>query len=78
MREGHRVSLEVTMSEQLRSFIAFDIQNEGIINRIAATQKLLMQTNADLKLVEPKNIHITVRFLGAMAPEMVDKSLRSP
>jgi RNA 2',3'-cyclic 3'-phosphodiesterase len=61
------------MSEQIRSFIAFDIQNEGITNRIAATQKLLMQTNADLKLVEPKNIHITVRFLGAMAPEMVDK-----
>jgi 2'-5' RNA ligase len=61
------------MSEQIRSFIAFDIQNEGIINRIAAAQKLLMQTNADLKLVEPKNIHITVRFLGSISPEMVDK-----
>jgi RNA 2',3'-cyclic 3'-phosphodiesterase len=61
------------MSEQIRSFIAFDIQNEGILNRIAATQKLLMQTNADLKLVEPKNIHITVRFLGPMNPDMVDK-----
>jgi RNA 2',3'-cyclic 3'-phosphodiesterase len=61
------------MSEQIRSFIAFDIQNESIINRIAATQKLLMQTNADLKLVEPKNIHITVRFLGPMNPDMVDK-----
>jgi 2'-5' RNA ligase len=73
MRDKYRSSLEGKMSEQIRSFIAFDIQNEGIINRIAATQKLLMQTNADLKLVEPKNIHITVRFLGAMAPEMVDK-----
>ncbi|MGD6810453.1 MAG: RNA 2',3'-cyclic phosphodiesterase [Candidatus Bathyarchaeia archaeon] len=61
------------MSEQIRSFIAFDIQNENLTNRIAATQKLLMQTNADLKLVEPKNIHITVRFLGAINPEMVDK-----
>ncbi len=61
------------MSEQIRSFIAFDIQNENLTNRIAATQKLLMQTNADLKLVEPKNIHITVRFLGAINPDMVDK-----
>jgi 2'-5' RNA ligase len=61
------------MSKQIRSFIAFDIQNESLINRIAATQKLLMQTNADLKLVEPKNIHITVRFLGPMNPDMVDK-----
>jgi len=65
--------VEEKMSEQIRSFIAFDIQNQGIINRIAAAQKLLMQTNADLKLVEPKNIHITVRFLGAMNPDMVDK-----
>jgi 2'-5' RNA ligase len=73
MREGHRNSLEGKMSEQIRSFIAFDIQNENLTNRIAATQKLLMQTNADLKLVEPKNIHITVRFLGAINPEMVDK-----
>ncbi|MDR2202937.1 MAG: RNA 2',3'-cyclic phosphodiesterase [Nitrososphaerota archaeon] len=61
------------MSEQIRSFIAFDIQNENLVNRIAAVQKLLMQTNADLKLVSPKNIHITIRFLGVINPEMVDK-----
>lgn len=61
------------MSEQIRSFIAFDIDNDSVINRIASAQKLLIQTNADLKLVEPKNIHITVRFLGAINPEMVEK-----
>lgn len=61
------------MSEQIRSFIAFDIQNDSLLNRIAAVQKLLLQTNADLKLVEPKNIHITIRFLGSINPEMVDK-----
>jgi 2'-5' RNA ligase len=73
MRDRRKISLEGKMSEQIRSFIAFDIQNENLTNRIAATQKLLMQTNADLKLVEPKNIHITVRFLGAINPDMVDK-----
>ncbi len=61
------------MSEQIRSFIAFDIDNDSVVNRIASAQKLLIQTNADLKLVEPKNIHVTVRFLGATNPEMVDK-----
>jgi len=61
------------MSEQIRSFIAFDIDNDSVVNRIASAQKLLIQTNADLKLVEPKNIHITVRFLGAINPEMVEK-----
>jgi 2'-5' RNA ligase len=61
------------MSEQIRSFIAFDLQNDSVLSRIAAAQKMLIQTNADLKLVEPANIHITVRFLGAITPEQVDK-----
>jgi 2'-5' RNA ligase len=33
---------------------------------------MLIQTNADLKLVEPKNIHITLRFLGPINPDMVE------
>ncbi len=61
------------MSEQIRSFIAFDIDNDSVLNRLAAAQKMLIQTNADLKLVEPKNIHVTVRFLGAINLEMVEK-----
>jgi 2'-5' RNA ligase len=61
------------MSEQIRSFIAFDIENEGVTNRIATAQKMLFQTNADLKMVEPKNIHITLRFLGPINPDMVEK-----
>ncbi|MDR0372125.1 MAG: RNA 2',3'-cyclic phosphodiesterase [Nitrososphaerota archaeon] len=62
------------MSEQqIRSFIAFDLENDSVINRIASIQKSLMQTNADLKMVDPQNIHITVRFLGPIQPEMVEK-----
>lgn len=61
------------MSEQIRSFVAFDMQNEGVLNRIASVQRLLIQTNADIKLVEPKNIHLTIRFLGAISPAMVEK-----
>jgi 2'-5' RNA ligase len=60
------------MSEQIRSFIAFDIENDAVLNRIAVVQKLLIQTNADLKLVEPANIHITLRFLGAINPVTVE------
>ncbi len=61
------------MSEQIRSFIAFDLQNDSVLNRIATAQKMILQTNADVKLVEPKNIHVTLRFLGPISPEMVDK-----
>jgi len=61
------------MSEQIRSFIAFDIQNDTVLNRLAGAQKLLIQTNADIKIVEPANIHITLRFLGGISPVIVEK-----
>jgi 2'-5' RNA ligase len=61
------------MSETIRSFIAFDMDSESILKRIADVQNLLVKTGADLKLVEPKNIHITLRFLGNITSSMVEK-----
>ncbi len=61
------------MSEQIRSFIAFDMKNEQVLSRLAAAQKLLVETGADLRPVAPQNIHITTRFLGDISPGMVDK-----
>jgi 2'-5' RNA ligase len=61
------------MPESMRSFLAFDIENDAVLNRIATAQRQLIQTGADLKLVEPKNIHITVRFLGNITPATAEK-----
>ncbi len=61
------------MSEQIRSFIAFDMQNEQVLSRLAEAQKLLVESGADLRPVAPQNIHITTRFLGDISPAMVDK-----
>jgi 2'-5' RNA ligase len=61
------------MSEAIRSFISFDIENESVQEKMADMQNLLKKTGADLKLVEPKNIHITVRFLGNITPSTVEK-----
>ena len=61
------------MSELIRSFITFDMQNEQVLSRIATAQKLLVETGADLRPVAPQNIHITTRFLGDISPSMVDK-----
>ncbi len=61
------------MSEQIRSFIAFDMNNDTILTKLAAVQKLLVETGADLKMVAPQNIHITIRFLGNVSPGMVEK-----
>jgi len=65
------------MSELIRSFIAFDINSQSVLQRFAEAQGLLIKTGADLKLVEPKNIHITLRFLGDTSPSMIDSICES-
>ncbi len=61
------------MSEQIRSFIAFDMENPEVLTKLSAVQKLLFETGADLKMVAPQNIHITIRFLGDISAPMVEK-----
>ncbi len=60
------------MAERIRSFIAFDIDDEQIVKRFSEAQQMLVRTGADLKLVKPENIHVTMRFLGNITPPMVD------
>lgn len=60
------------MSEMIRSFIAFDLNSETVLQRFKEIQDKLVQTGADLKLVQPQNIHITMRFLGDIKPSTVD------
>ena len=64
---------ELKMPETMRSFLAFDIENEAIRKKLARVQRLLAQTGADLKLVDPQNIHITIRFLGDINPNIAEK-----
>jgi 2'-5' RNA ligase len=61
------------MPESIRSFIAFDMNSESALKRITDVQNLIVKSGADLKLVEPKNIHITLRFLGNITPPTVEK-----
>jgi 2'-5' RNA ligase len=61
------------MSGSIRSFIAFDLESEAVRKSLATAQNLLVQTGADLKLVETQNIHITVRFLGDITPATAEK-----
>lgn len=61
------------MSESIRSFMAFDIENDTVRNRLAKAQAMLFQTGADVKLVETENIHVTMRFLGDINVGMVEK-----
>jgi 2'-5' RNA ligase len=73
MKDSRKLCWAIPVSETIRSFIAFDLDNESILKKITNLQLSLAKTGADLKLVEPKNIHITLRFLGNITPNMIDR-----
>ncbi|MCS4540809.1 MAG: RNA 2',3'-cyclic phosphodiesterase [Euryarchaeota archaeon] len=49
--------------DKIRAFIAIDIPKD-LINKIANIQNSLKKIDANIKYVEPENIHITLKFLG--------------
>lgn len=61
------------MPDSIRSFLAFDIENDTVLNRFKAAQTRLVQTGADVKLVAPQNIHVTIRFLGNITSATAEK-----
>jgi 2'-5' RNA ligase len=61
------------MPETIRSFVAFDIDSQQVLAKLREVQDILSKSGADLKLVEPQNIHITLRFLGDITQSMVDR-----
>jgi 2'-5' RNA ligase len=61
------------MVEMVRCFVAFDMDSEAVMSRLTEMQGLLIRTGADLKVVEPDNIHITMRFLGDIRLDSVEK-----
>lgn len=61
------------MSEMVRSFVAFDIDSDSVRKKLTEVQALLVKTGADLKVVAPENIHVTMRFLGDVRMDGVEK-----
>lgn len=61
------------MVEMVRAFIAFDIDDDEILRGLLKVQSRLSQCGADLKLVKPQNIHITMRFLGDIRLDVVEQ-----
>lgn len=48
----------------MRAFVAIEIPNPQVLERLVAFQAELEGTRADLKAVERENLHFTVKFLG--------------
>ena len=55
---------------QFRGFIAVDIT---AIQKLIEFEKEIEETGANVKLVEPKNIHITLKFLGDIEEYLIDE-----
>ncbi|MFX1233637.1 MAG: 2'-5' RNA ligase family protein, partial [Promethearchaeota archaeon] len=48
----------------IRTFIAIELKDETTIQKILSFNERLKQNQPKIKFVEPKNLHITVKFLG--------------
>jgi len=60
----------VVMVQLIRCFVAVDVKDEGVLNKIIRVQQSL--PNGSLKLVERENMHFTLRFLGEIEPSLVE------
>jgi len=59
------------VQEELRLFWAV-LLPASLVAGVSGMQERLARTGADVKWVEPQNFHLTVRFLGAVAPDRVE------
>jgi len=62
----------------MRAFVAVEISEE-MRNRLVRFQQTLREGGASLKLVEPENLHLTLKFLGEVREERlgeVEEALR--
>jgi 2'-5' RNA ligase len=58
--------------QMIRSFIALEISPE-IQAQLGQIQNQLKKSDADVKWVNPQNIHLTLKFLGNVSPEMIEQ-----
>jgi len=57
--------------ERVRCFIAVDVDRPELRARLQEVQADLDRLGCGLKLVEPENIHVTLRFLGEVHSSLV-------
>ena len=61
--------------QMIRCFFAIDIEDKSTLEKITVVQKRLQETGANLKVVSPENIHITLKFVGEVPSDFVDRMI---
>lgn len=62
----------MSLQDLIRCFIAIDVGTPAIVEKILNIQSKLEVADADIKFVEPHNLHLTLWFLG----EITEQKLR--
>jgi len=57
----------------IRAFIAIELEDKSTIEKIQAFSSRLKQNQPKLKVVEPQNLHMTVKFLGNISESLAPK-----
>ena len=60
--------------EKVRAFIAVELDPQ-LLPKVLELQSEILSVGADIKAVEPENIHFTLRFLGEIAQSTVDQAM---
>jgi RNA 2',3'-cyclic 3'-phosphodiesterase len=61
------------MQEEIRCFISIDVEDPKILSGVRAVQSSLRNVGADLRIVGGENVHVTLKFLGNVQPEIMSK-----
>lgn len=64
--------MQTDTSSLIRAFIALDIP-DVVKNELALVVAILRKTGADVKWVDTKNLHLTLKFLGEITREQVQE-----
>ena len=57
----------------IRSFIAIELEDKETIEKISSFSQRLKQNQPKIKLVEPENLHMTMKFLGNIPEPLAPK-----
>lgn len=57
----------------IRCFVAVECGGDEVAAKFNEVRRMLKATRADVKLVEPENIHLTLKFLGEIEPSLVEQ-----
>ena len=63
--------------EQIRSFIAIELPDDLKLALIRLQEQLQSGKSTSVKWVDPYNIHLTLKFLGNISTDIVDKVTRA-